>query len=491
MICSRAYSGAPSNMKLPVFSDCRVLVAGDLMLDRYWHGGTSRISPEAPVPVVKVEQIEERAGGAGNVALNIAALGAKVRLVAHSGNDEAGESLITLLTNAGVDCRIRKSDNRPTITKLRVLSRHQQLIRLDFEEGFGGEGSENLKALYLESLEQAQVVVLSDYGKGTLEDMTDLISAARACGKPVLVDPKGTDFERYRHATLMTPNRSEFERVAGRCENLGALVEKGVQLRDQLELEGLLITRGDEGMTLLQKDQPPLHLPALAKEVYDVTGAGDTVIASLASCLAGGLNLADSTRIANTAAGIVVGKLGTATPTSSELMAALHGQRSPDRGALSLKALKPLIESAQKKGERIVLTNGCFDILHPGHVDYLQRARALGDRLVVLVNSDASVQRIKGPERPINALDHRMTLLSALECVDWVTPFDEDTPRDAIGLLGPDILVKGGDYTAIESIAGHDHVLARGGKVQILPFIEGHSTTGLIERINARRERRT
>ena len=465
-------------------------MVGDLMLDRYWHGGTSRISPEAPVPVVKVEQIEERAGGAGNVALNIAALGAKVRLVAHCGEDEAGDSLLSLLENAGVNCHIQKSRAFPTITKLRVLSRHQQLIRLDFEEGFAGEDFQGLKSLFDESLDWAQVIILSDYDKGTLKNAPDLIASAQSRGKPVLVDPKGSDFQRYRNATLMTPNRSEFELVAGRCPTLCELVEKGEQLRDELNLQGLLITRGDEGMTLLQKGHSALHLPALAKEVYDVTGAGDTVIGSLASCLAGGLDLADATRIANTAAGIVVGKLGTATPTPTELVEALHGQRSPDRGALSLEALKPLIDSAQHKGERIVLTNGCFDILHPGHVDYLQRARALGDRLVVLVNTDESVRRLKGAERPINDLDHRMTLLAALECVDWVAPFPEDTPRDAIGLLGPDILVKGGDYTAIESIAGYDHVLARGGEVEILPFVDGHSTTGLIEKIEARRERR-
>ena len=477
-------------MQLPDFSHTRIVVIGDLMLDRYWHGGTSRISPEAPVPVVRVSTIEERAGGAGNVALNIAALGSRVSLLGYRGEDEPGASLLRLLDAAGIDCQLEALPAFPTITKLRVLSRHQQLIRLDFEEDFQQVDPGKLHDTFEQVLEVADIVIFSDYGKGTLKDIESLISRARSRKVPILVDPKGLDFDRYRGATLLTPNRGEFEAVAGACRDENELVERGLAMLARLDLEALLITRGEQGMTLIQKSQPPLHLPTHAKEVYDVTGAGDTVIATLAAGLSAGMPMPDATRLANLAAGLAVAKLGTATITSAELHQAVRGDRTPQRGVIDIETLIPLLQGLHTQGERIVATNGCFDILHPGHVDYLQRARELGDRLLVLVNSDASVQRLKGPERPINPLPHRMTLLSALECVDWVVPFEEDTPRDVIGRLLPDILVKGGDYAAIESIAGHDHVLANGGEVKILPFVEGHSTTGLIEKISGRPQSR-
>ena len=477
-------------MHLPDFSHTRIVVIGDLMLDRYWHGGTSRISPEAPVPVVRVSTIEERAGGAGNVALNIAALGSRVSLLGYLGEDEPGASLLRLLNAAGIDCQLESLLSFPTITKLRVLSRHQQLIRLDFEEDFQQVDPGKLHDTFEQVLEAADIVIFSDYGKGTLKDIESLISRARSRKVPILVDPKGLDFDRYRGATLLTPNRGEFEAVAGACRDENDLVERGLAMLARLDLEALLITRGEQGMTLIQKSQPPLHLPTHAKEVYDVTGAGDTVIATLAAGLSAGMPMPDATRLANLAAGLAVAKLGTATITSAELHQAVRGDRTPQRGVIDIETLIPLLQGLHTQGERIVATNGCFDILHPGHVDYLQRARELGDRLLVLVNSDASVQRLKGPERPINPLPHRMTLLSALECVDWVVPFEEDTPRDVIGRLLPDILVKGGDYAAIESIAGHDHVLANGGEVKILPFVEGYSTTGLIEKISGRPQSR-
>jgi D-beta-D-heptose 7-phosphate kinase/D-beta-D-heptose 1-phosphate adenosyltransferase len=291
-------------MQVPDFSAARVLVAGDLMLDRYWHGGTSRISPEAPVPVVLVNGIEERAGGAGNVALNIAALGSTVELLGYCGRDEAGARLLTLLEQAGIRCAIEQTDGLPTITKLRVLSRHQQLIRLDFEEHFHALDSNGLVGGFREKLGDADAVVLSDYGKGTLREIPTLIELARAAGKPVLADPKGIDFDQYRGATLITPNRSEFEAVAGPCRDEGELVEKGHVMVDRLELDALLITRGEHGMTLLQKDRPARHLPAQAKEVYDVTGAGDTVISVLAAALAAGCELPEATQLANVAAGL-------------------------------------------------------------------------------------------------------------------------------------------------------------------------------------------
>jgi D-beta-D-heptose 7-phosphate kinase/D-beta-D-heptose 1-phosphate adenosyltransferase len=473
------------SLRLPDFRTAKVLVAGDLILDRYWHGGTSRISPEAPVPVVHVKTIEERLGGAGNVALNLAALGAVVSLIGYGGEDDAADSLARLLASAGIAHRIERVPGLATITKLRVLSRHQQLIRMDFEDSFEPVPEDGLVESFREAAAAADLVVLSDYGKGTLRPVARLIEAAGEAGKPVLIDPKGRDFAKYRGATLITPNLGEFEAVAGACRNEDELVEKGSRLMEVLQLDGLLVTRGEHGMSLLSRSGEPLHLATHAQEVYDVTGAGDTVIATLAGALAAGWPLPEATRLANIAAGIVVGKLGTATVDVEELAIALHGTRAQHRGVIELLDLLPLLAAARRNGERIVLTNGCFDILHPGHVHYLQQARELGDRLVVLVNSDASVQRLKGEGRPINPLPQRMAMLAALECVDWVLPFEGDTPREEICRLLPDVLVKGGDYTDITAIAGHDCVLAHGGEVKVLSFVKGFSTTNLIKTIRS------
>ena len=470
-------------MHFPDFKSAQVLVLGDLMLDRYWQGSATRISPEAPVPVVHIKSSEERAGGAGNVALNIAALGGRVTLMGYCGQDEAGDSLLGLLQRAGIHCAVLRQDRFPTITKLRVLSRHQQLIRLDFEDSFHGLDDGPLLSMFQERLAEADVVVLSDYGKGSLTAAAELIRRCRAAGKPVLVDPKGNDFEKYRQADLITPNLGEFESVAGPCRELADLEEKAAHWLQALELGALLITRGDQGMSLFRPEALPLHLPAKAKEVFDVTGAGDTVISVLAAALAAGSALADATILANLAAGIVVGKLGTACVNREELDYALHGAKAHRRGVIDLDGLLATLASARGMGERIVLTNGCFDILHPGHVDYLQKAKDLGERLVVLVNSDDSVRRLKGQGRPVNPLASRMSMLAALECVDWVVPFADDTPREAICRILPDILVKGGDYTDITGVAGHDCVIANGGEVRLLNFVEGFSTTGIIETI--------
>ena len=475
-------------MQLPNYSSARVLVLGDLMLDRYWHGATSRISPEAPVPVVHVKDDEQRPGGAGNVALNVAALGAKVSLMGFTGVDEAAEALQQRLKQDGVLCLFEQLQDYPTITKLRVMSRHQQLIRLDFEDGFQQVDSDKMLHQYHAEMAQAQVIILSDYGKGTLNQVEQFIALARQMKKPVLIDPKGADFSKYKHATLITPNFSEFEAVVGPCNDEQQIVERGLNLLAQLDIEGLLVTRGEHGMTLLSTKQEPLHLPTHAREVFDVTGAGDTVISVLAASLAAKKSLAEATVMANIGAGIVIGKMGTATVNTEELEYALQGQRAYHRGVSSVPEIKGAMQSARREGEKIVMTNGCFDILHPGHVRYLQQARTLGDRLVVLVNSDGSVKRLKGPERPVNKLDQRMEMLAALECVDWVVPFDSDTPKDMIDDLLPDILVKGGDYTDITSIAGHESVLANGGEVKILSFIEGHSTTSIIKTIRGEQD---
>lgn len=470
-------------MYRPSFQSAALLVVGDLMLDRYWSGSATRISPEAPVPVVHIKSNEERAGGAGNVAINLASLGAKVTVMGYCGEDETGDSLLRLLSEAGITCAVEREDKFPTITKLRVLSHHQQLIRLDFEDSFHDHASDALLRRFEASLPEVDVVILSDYGKGTLAAAPDLIRLSRQAGKQVLVDPKGRDFSKYRQADLITPNLSEFEAVVGPCRDLAELEAKAAQCLLDLELGALLITRGDQGMSLFRRDGQPLHLPAKAKEVFDVTGAGDTVISVLAASLAANSPLPEATALANLAAGIVVGKLGTASVTPEELDYALHGAKAHSRGIIDLETLLKTLSMAKASGEKIVLTNGCFDILHPGHLDYLQKAKDLGDRLVVLVNTDESVSRLKGPSRPVNPLLSRMAMLAALECVDWVLPFAGDTPRDEICRILPDILVKGGDYTDISTIAGHDCVLANGGEVKLLNFVEGFSTTGIIENI--------
>ena len=470
-------------LSMPRYDQAAVLVVGDVMLDRYWHGGTSRISPEAPVPVVKVEQIEDRPGGAANVALNIAALGAPAVLVGVTGADEAAGSLRDSLAAAGVQAHFQQIAAQPTIVKLRVLSRHQQLLRMDFEEPFHTD-VEALAADVERLLAGIRVLVLSDYGKGALQNHQTLIQLARAKGIAVLADPKGKDFSIYRGASLITPNLSEFETIVGHCRDEAELVAKGDALMCELELGALLVTRGEHGMTLLRPEQAPLHLPARAREVFDVTGAGDTVISTLAASLAAGEELPQAVALANLAAGIVVAKLGTAAISAPELRRAVQREEGSERGVVSLDQLLLAREDARAHGEKIVFTNGCFDILHAGHVSYLEQARAQGDRLVLAVNDDASVSRLKGPGRPINAVDRRMAVLAGLGAVDWVVSFSEDTPENLLRAVRPDVLVKGGDY-GIEGVVGADIVRAYGGEVRVLGLVENSSTTAIVEKIRA------
>lgn len=461
----------------PDFSRARVLVAGDLMLDRYWSGATRRISPEAPVPVVHVGTMEDRPGGAANVALNLAALGCRTLVTGVTGDDEAADILAIRLADAGVSVRLHRRRGLPTVTKLRVLSHHQQLIRLDFEESLAPRGEDPLPGLARELLEGADLLLLSDYAKGTLASPQSLIEAARAQGKPVLVDPKGQDFERYRGATLLTPNRGELEGVVGPWRDDADLIERGDRLRSHLGLDALLVTLGERGMLLLGAGREALHLPTRAREVFDVTGAGDTVIATLGAALAAGAGLTEACTLANCAAGLAVGKLGTATVSAAELRLARLG--SEWHTILDQGALIAAVTAARAEGERVVLTNGCFDLLHEGHVAYLQQARLLGDRLAVAVNDDDSVRRLKGEGRPVNGVGSRMAVLAGLASVDWVCPFSEDTPESLICRVQPDVLVKGGDYRP-EQIAGADCVRAAGGEVRVLPFLPGHSTSRII-----------
>jgi len=467
-------------LSVPDFAAVGVIVVGDVMLDEYWFGPTARISPEAPVPVVQVTESQSRPGGAANVAANLASLGARTVLCGIVGDDANGRNLAALLANRGIRVDFATAASRPTITKLRVLSRNQQLIRLDTEDRYLPEDAAGLGALLEPHLAAAAVCILSDYAKGTLHDVPALIARCRAAATPVLVDPKGSDFERYRGATVLTPNLAEFEAVVGPAADEDELISKAEALRASLDVRCLLVTLGERGMLLLAEQCEPVLLPARAREVFDVTGAGDTVIATLAAGIGAGMDIVDAAALANLAAGLVVRKIGVASVTTSELQLALHEQGQGGRGLLSRAQAAGVVAEARARGERVVMTNGCFDILHAGHVAYLEEAKQRGDRLLVAVNDDDSVLRLKGTGRPVNPLADRMAVLAGLAAVDWVVPFAEDTPEELIIELGPDVLVKGGDYRP-ENIAGARFVLEQGGTVEVLSFHAGRSTTTIID----------
>jgi D-beta-D-heptose 7-phosphate kinase/D-beta-D-heptose 1-phosphate adenosyltransferase len=470
------------NLEIPKFDSARVLVVGDVMLDRYWQGSTSRISPEAPVPVVRVGSTEDSPGGAGNVALNIAALGSAATLVGLVGDDEAGLGLQARLAAAGVLCDFEKVPGKPTITKLRVVSRHQQLIRLDFEEKFEPEHAAAVNRRANKLLAGTDILIVSDYAKGALAGVSELISAAVKAGVKVLVDPKGTDFSRYRGATLLTPNLSEFEQVVGECASEEELVAKGRQLLETLSLEALLVTRGEHGMSLIRASEPELHIPARARDVYDVTGAGDTVISVLGTALAAGAPLPEAVALSNIAAGLAVTRVGTVAISGPELRREVQRDGGSDRGVMTREQLAIAVADARSHGEKVAFTNGCFDIIHAGHVGYLKEARKLGDRLIVAINDDDSVKRLKGAGRPINPIDRRMAVVAGLEAVDWVVSFSEDTPEALLEVIRPDCLVKGGDY-GIGEVVGADIVQGYGGEVKVLSFLDNCSTSAIVDKI--------
>lgn len=472
-----------SDLRLPDFSKVSVLVVGDVMLDRYLDGFCSRLSPEAPVPVVQVAQQEDRLGGAANTALNLANLGVNTKLLGIIGVDEAGDSVEALLDLGGVKSNLQRVKNAATITKLRILSLHQQLLRVDFEDPFPPSSADSMRIELAKMLDGVNTVVFSDYAKGTLAGISNLIADCVALDKIVVVDPKGSDFERYRGATIITPNYSEFTAIVGECESDEEIESKGRDLISKYDFGSVLVTRGGEGMTLIPRHGNTLHLRTNAKEVYDITGAGDTVVAVMSASLASGLSLNHSVRLGNIGAGIVVGKVGTSVVNIAEMKVLVDKEKDPQIiGLCDAEVALEQLRMSRERGESIVMTNGCFDILHPGHVHYLNKARALGDRLFIALNDDASVRKLKGHGRPINHLTARAAMLSALECVDWVVSFPEDTPANLISKVIPDILVKGGDYTP-EQIAGAEVVQASGGEVVIIDFLEGYSTSALIERI--------
>lgn len=470
------------NIQIPDFSKIHVLVLGDIMLDRYWSGDASRLSPEAPIPVVHVRQTEERPGGAGNVALNVAALGCKVTLMGMIGNDENGNKLEQTLQQHNVECILQRTKIAPTITKLRLLSRNQQLIRMDFEEEPITFSPEKQLATFKTLLETVDVVIMSDYCKGALQNSLELIAAAREQNIPVFIDPKQHSFAPYAGATMLTPNLKEFRAVVGNVDSLTDIETKAREQIANHNLDAILLTRSEQGMSLIQPNQPMLNIPTQAKEVFDVTGAGDTVIATLACAIAAGQPWSNAISLANLAAGIAISKVGAATVSVAELRRELNREHLSGGSVVNLEQLKFLIEDAKAHGETVVFTNGCFDILHAGHIAYLEEAKSLGDRLIVAVNSDDSVAKLKGPNRPLNTLENRMAVLAGLNAVDWIIAFEQETPEALIQQLLPNVLVKGGDYQ-VEQIAGHQAVLASGGEVKILCFKEGLSSSNIINKI--------
>ena len=463
-----------------------ILVVGDVMLDRYLYGDTSRVSPEAPVPVVHLNSTDYKPGGAANVARNVTAMGVSSRVIGLAGKDEAATLLRKSIADYGIQDSLIAIDDAVTISKSRIISRHQQLLRLDEEDGFACYDHSELLVMVEEHLPEAAVMILSDYDKGTIAPvLPQLIKLAAENSVPVLVDPKASDFSVYSGATLLTPNMTEFEAAAGRCSNEEDMVSRARDMIDQLDLQAMLITRSQKGMTTVCRSGDVMHLQAQVRDVYDVTGAGDTVIAVLATLLAQGNDFETAVRAANVAAGIVVSRFGAASVTYDELSRAMSrklaelesGSTVLDEGLLMRQ-----VADAKARGERIVMTNGCFDILHAGHIRYLQQARNMGDKLIVAVNDDASVKRLKGEDRPINTLQNRMQLLAALEMVDWVVAFSEDTPERLICAVLPDRLVKGGDYQ-VQDIAGYDCVTDNGGEVVVLDYHEGLSTSKMIQSI--------
>lgn len=465
---------------------CKIAVFGDIMLDSYWIGSTHRISPESPVPVVNINHTENRLGGAANVALNIGKMGLPVTLSGLIGEDKNAESLKELCSENSIDTALISESGFPTIMKLRVISRQQHIVRCDFEESselspaLMSRITKNLK----KTIEGHDLIVLSDYNKGFLGNPQALIEHARALGKPIIIDPKGEDFTKYRGATLITPNTSEFEAVVGPCATEEILFRKAELLRDELELDALLVTRSEKGMTLFEKSKAPVTFSARAQDVYDVTGAGDTVIAMIASHLAQGIPLPQSCKIANAAASLVVGKMGASYVTKEELDYALGQSDRPHNLVLTKEELLHEVKQAKMNNETVVMTNGCFDILHRGHVKYLEEASKLGHHLIVALNSDASVKRIKGENRPIMDEKSRATVLASLASVAWVTIFDEETPESLINAVLPDVLVKGSDYE-VDEIAGAEAVINNGGRVELIDFVDGYSTTNAINKIKA------
>lgn len=467
---------------LPSDPEVHVLVVGDLMLDRYLYGRTERVSEEAPVPIVQVDGSEDRLGGAANVALNVVSLGARCTLVGAIGDDPCGTVVADLLDAAGVDADLVVVDGWRTTLKERVVSMRKQIARMDFEMPLPESAAIDIAKRVARHGAGKNALIVEDYDKGAIDRPQRILAAAE--GLTTVVDPKFKPFAEYRGAALLKPNRREFGQALGRWPNDSELGELGPALARSSGVEAIALTRGGDGITLFESNGSFEHLLALPIDVYDSTGAGDTVAAAFGVCAARGWAWSDSARVANVAGALVCTKAGTAAVPLAELNSTLRENAPTAPAASNRRQLAEAIRRARRQGARIVFTNGCFDILHAGHVGYLDEARQLGDRLIVAVNDDDSVRRLKGGSRPINRLTQRVRVLEGLAAVDWVVPFSEDTPEALLEEIRPDVLVKGGDYAPGE-VVGADFVRSYGGDVRVLSKVEGHSTTRLAELISS------
>ena len=477
-------------VKLFNTSHGHALVIGDLMLDRYLIGSVGRISPEAPVPIVLLKNQYERAGGAANVAANLALLGIKTHIAGCVGQDAEAETLLTLMQNLGVNTKaVIQSKQRPTIAKTRIVSGHQQMMRLDQESSAAFTADEAgmlLTAIQHELTQQPAIVILSDYAKGVLstEICQAIIGTCRSMNIPVLVDPKGHDYNKYKGATALTPNKKETAEACYTTIYDTDLITKAGQLKEALDLAFFAVTRGEEGISLI--DDEIHHLPATAKQVFDVSGAGDTVIATLAAGLMHGLSTMNALQVANLAAGVVVGKVGTVPITQADLIEALNTEQNSEQAnkVCNLNQLEAKVAVWQQQGLKIVFTNGCFDLLHAGHVTYLEAAKKRGDKLILGLNTDRSVSALKGPTRPVVNEQDRARVLAALESVDAVILFDEDTPLNLINAIKPNVIAKGSDYTADQVVGGRE-VASWGGEIALIDLVAGRSTSNIIKKMNS------
>jgi D-beta-D-heptose 7-phosphate kinase / D-beta-D-heptose 1-phosphate adenosyltransferase len=480
---------------LAQFKGVRTLVLGDVMLDRFIYGSVERISPEAPIPVMTIERVADMPGGAGNVVRNLAALGARTVLIGVAGNDEWAEKIANRINRlSGAQSRLVVDSSRKTTVKTRYVAEGQQVLRADIETrtNVSTDTETQLLSAYESALPDADIVILSDYNKGVLTEsvVAGTIAKARAAGKMIIVDPKSKSFEKYRGATVLTPNRQELQSASGSdCTSEFEIVSNALKYLHAGVCEMMVVTRGKEGLTVVNRDGSATHLRTTAREVFDVSGAGDTIAAAMALGLSAGGEIVEACTLANIAAGIVVGKRGTAVVTAGEIMVTLKPNYGmPDHQKLfSLENAVQLARDWHSQGLSLAFTNGCFDLLHPGHISLIDQARQSADRLIVGLNADTSVRRLKGPDRPIRGEIARATVLASLKSVDAVVIFSEDTPLALIDVLEPDVLVKGADYR-LETVVGADLVLGRGGRVVLADILPGHSTTDTVRRVPTTRE---
>ena len=460
-----------------------VLVIGDIMLDEYWFGNCNRISPEAPVPVTNIITKNFKVGGAGNVALNLAEINSNITLVSTIGKDIEGKIIKKILNNKNIDLDIKEVDDCQTIKKLRIFSKHHQMIRLDFESKkikYKIKLDKKLK----KKIDKHKLVLISDYEKGSLIEVRKIINYAKSKSRLIIIDPKGNDFSKYKGASILTPNIHEFTQIVGIIKNKSMLVKKARDLIKKNSLVGLLITQGKNGMTFVSRDKV-IHKKSLVQDIYDVTGAGDTVIAIFSAYLNFGKTYEESMDMANIAASIVIKKIGTSIASKKEIDEIYDQKNKKINKRKFLISRSDILQKVKaiKKNNKIILTNGCFDVIHAGHIQLLENAKKLGDFLIVAINSDKSIKALKGNSRPINKLSARIEVLKALACVDLIITFDELTPLKIIKMISPDYLVKGSDYK-IKDVVGADVVKANKGKVKIIKIKKGFSSTKILQRQN-------